>query len=135
MHRLPLALDRACLIRQFIALAIIALLLLLHPDYLAEFVILVFLIVLPEEWFFRAWFMSTLKKQVNSWWLANLATSGLFVLAHIPSHGIAGLMVFFPSLALGYLYQQHRDLVLVIATHAIFNMIYIFYLESLLPWM
>lgn len=80
---------------------------------------------LPEEWFFRAWFMTRL----GSSWSANLATSVFFSLIHAMTQGpTRGVLVFVPSLCFGWLFQRSRDLPLNILIHALANLFYFLYL-------
>ncbi len=86
------------------------------------------LTALPEEWFFRAYFMSRLEQNGFNPLYANLGASSLFALLHIPTQGLFGLSVFFPSLFFGWVYQRNRDLVLVILLHALSNIVFVVYL-------
>ena len=80
-----------------------------------------FLAALPEEWFFRGYFMMRL----GMGWRANLFASLLFAALHGLTHDwMTAALVFLPSLAYGWLYQRTRDLPLVVLTHAVSNLIY-----------
>lgn len=80
---------------------------------------------LPEEWFFRAYFMMRLGMGLQ----ANLASSVLFSLMHGLTWGwVTALLVFVPSLFYGWLYQKTRDLVLLIMVHALSNLVYVIFL-------
>ena len=77
---------------------------------------------IPEEWFFRAYFMPRLGRGLR----ANAATSVLFALLHGLVWGWpVGLQVFLPSLAFGWLYQRTGNLALVILVHALSNIFYV----------
>ena len=89
------------------------------------------LVALPEEWFFRAYFLQRLERLWTNRWAANIATSALFAVLHVPTQGMFGMSVFVPSLILGWLYQQRRDIVLVILLHALANLVYLTYLQEL----
>ena len=76
---------------------------------------------LPEEWFFRAYFMSRLGDGVRY----NVVASLLFSLLHGLTRGwITASLVFVPSLFYGWLYQRTRDLPLLTLVHALSNLVY-----------
>jgi len=111
-----------------------------------EILPILFLVALPEEWFFRAYFQPGLSKVVAAYsstkysnakvqlpaafsaHAANIATSVFFMLLHVPAQGLRGLLVFFPSLLFGYVYQKTNDLILVVLLHAVSNVIYLGFL-------
>lgn len=102
-------------------LALVAALVVWRPSALHLFITTLLLAALPEEWFFRAYFMA----QLGMDWRANLFTSLLFAALHGLTHdGRTAALVFLPSLAYGWLYQRTRDLPLVVLTHAVSNVIY-----------
>ncbi|MDH5572122.1 MAG: CPBP family intramembrane metalloprotease [Gammaproteobacteria bacterium] len=121
-------------------LCLYALVITLHPDLLYKALMILFLVALPEEWFFRAYFMiqleSLLRNKISqtshACWLSNIATSFLFSLTHIPIQGLFGLSVFFPSLFFGWLYQKRKNLILVVLLHALSNLIFIIYIRKYL---
>lgn len=81
----------------------------------------------PEEWFFRAYFMV----RVGRGWSANLTSSLLFSLLHWLTHDwLVALLVFVPSLFYGWLYQRTRDLLLLILVHALSNLIFVLFLAG-----
>jgi len=113
-------------------LAVAGMLLFVRPDKASFFLSSLALAALPEEWFFRAWFMTRLGSIWRSAWLANVFTSILFSLVHLPLHGPSrAFLVFFPSLFFGWLFQRYRDLALVILLHGLSNLLYVIYLVSL----
>ena len=82
---------------------------------------------IPEEWFFRAYFMT----RIGQGWRANLVTSALFSLLHGLTHDWAtALLVFLPSLFYGWLYQRTRDLPLVVLAHALSNLVFVMFLAE-----
>lgn len=82
---------------------------------------------LPEEWFFRAYFMTRLGKGIR----ANVTASVLFSLIHALTRGwIAAILVFLPSLFYGWLYQRTRDLPLLVLVHALSNLAYVLFLAD-----
>ena len=82
---------------------------------------------IPEEWFFRAYFMT----RIGQGWRANLVPSALFSLLHGLTHDwTTALLVFLPSLFYGWLYQRTRDLPLVVLAHALSNLIYVMFLAG-----
>jgi len=87
-------------------------------------------VALPEEWFFRAYYLDRLSVCFNNALLANVITSMVFAVLHLPMHGVLGLLVFFPSILFGWLYQKYNDLILVIFIHALFNLVYLIYLRD-----
>ena len=137
-------------ILQLLTLCLIALLLLsrgtgLTGDRLSLILAIILLTALPEEWFFRAYFQQTLQTiltrqagigrlplpvdNMAAAWIANIITSTLFAILHVPLQGVMGLSVFLPSLFFGWLYQQKNDIILVILVHALFNLFYIIILH------
>ncbi len=102
----------------------------LHNDYLLTTLSIIFLTALPEEWFFRGYFMQRLQDFGSRPWLANVVSSLLFMLLHIPSQGGVGLLVFFPSLLFGYVYQYSRNLIVVVLLHALANLFFIIYIRG-----
>ncbi len=101
---------------------------LFNPAMLGIALTTLLLTALPEEWFFRGYFMSRLEQAGFNSLYANLSTSTLFALLHVPTQGLLGLSVFFPSLIFGWVYQRSRDLILVILLHALSNIIFFAYI-------
>ncbi|MHB8533827.1 MAG: CPBP family intramembrane glutamic endopeptidase [Sulfuricaulis sp.] len=100
-------------------------LLLWQPQYLGFALSTLLLAALPEEWFFRAYFMARL----GGGWRANLIASLLFSLLHgLNRDWTTALMVFPASLLYGWLYQRTRDLPLLVLVHALSNLVFILYL-------
>lgn len=114
-----------------ILLSLLCFLVFLQPDYIETIIFVLLFTAIPEEWFFRGYFMQRLEVLSLARWEANVITSLLFALLHFPTQGWQGLSVFFPSLIFGWLYQRNRDLVLVILLHTFFNGIYIIYLRDM----
>lgn len=82
---------------------------------------------LPEEWFFRAYFMTRLGKGVR----ANAIASVLFSLMHgLTRSWTTAVLVFMPSLFYGWLYQRTRDLPLLVLVHALSNLAYALFLAD-----
>ncbi len=82
---------------------------------------------LPEEWFFRAYFM----ERIGTGWRANLITSALFSLMHgLTRDWTTALLVFLPSLFYGWLYQRTRDLPLLVLVHALSNVMFSLFLTQ-----
>lgn len=82
---------------------------------------------LPEEWFFRAYFMS---RQGNGL-RANATASALFGLMHGLTRGwVTAILVFWPSLFYGWLYQRTRDLPLLILAHTLSNLVFAMFLTQ-----
>lgn len=102
-------------------------LLLWQPQYARFALITLVTAALPEEWFFRAYFMA----RMGMGWRANLLSSVLFSLVHWLTWGwITGLLVFVPSLFYGWLYGKTRDLVLLVIMHALSNLVYVVFLRE-----
>ena len=100
-------------------------LLIARPEAFSFFAITLCFAALPEEWFFRGWFMTRLGRG----WPANLAASLLFSLVHLLTQGLTrGVLVFIPSLFFGWLFQKSRDLPLVILAHTLSNLLYFLFL-------
>jgi len=105
----------------------------LYPAFLQVAAITLILVALPEEWFFRAWFMSRLAMSCKPH-TANIMTSLLFTSLHIPTQGFMGICVFFPSLFFGWLYQRNNDLILSVLVHTLFNLIFFIFVKNSLPY-
>lgn len=112
-----------------------------NPDYSTAALYALCFAALPEEWFFRGYFMGRVEqfisRQGDNSWLnpaikANILTSLFFTLLHLPIQGSSGLLVFIPSLFYGWLYQKYRDIMLVILLHALSNIIFVIYLREYL---
>jgi membrane protease YdiL (CAAX protease family) len=98
-----------------------------RPAHLSFAVSTLLLAAVPEEWFFRAYFMA----RVGNGWRANLIASLLFSLLHGLTQGWpAAIRVFAPSLFFGWLYQRTRDLPLLVLVHALSNLLYIMFLAG-----
>jgi len=129
---------------RWLAVTTLALaLLIINPTYLSTqhlttLLAITLFTVLPEEWFFRYYFQTTLHKLItkrfatshSSLWASNVLTSTIFTCMHLPIQGIIGFAVFIPSLVLGYLYQLKKDLIFVILVHALFNLFFIIYIQK-----
>lgn len=130
-HWSPPSLSRAGINYFFWAslLTVTALLLAWQPHQ-AHFALgTLLLAAVPEEWFFRAYFMI----RMGRGWPANLATSLLFSLLHGLVHGwMAALQVFIPSLFYGWLYQRTKDLPLLILVHALSNLVFVMFIGRFL---
>lgn len=83
---------------------------------------------LPEEWFFRAYFMTRL----GQGWRVNLVASLLFSLLHGLTQGWPAICVFAPSLFFGWLYQRTGDLILLVLMHALSNLLFVMFLADYL---
>ena len=82
---------------------------------------------LPEEWFFRSYFMTRLGGGIR----ANIGASLLFSLLHgLTRDWITAALVFAPSLFYGWLYQRTRDVALLTLVHALSNLIYAVFLAQ-----
>lgn len=103
-------------------------LLLWQPTHLGFALATLLLAALPEEWFFRAYFMTRL----GPGWRANLMTSLLFSVVHgFSHHWTTAALVFIPSLFYGWLYQRTRDLPLLILAHGLSNLLYVLFVARL----
>lgn len=102
------------------------------------FIIISLFTALPEEWFFRAYMLTQFEqfewcKCLNKKLLfVNIVTSIIFVLFHFPMQGLNAIYVFFPSMVFGWIYQQYRNILLVILLHSISNFIFILYIRDFL---
>jgi len=123
-----------------VLLLLYGLIVILHPQHAEKAMAILLLTALPEEWFFRAYFMTQLERYFASMhnrhtaiaWTANTTASLLFALLHIPTQGWFGLSVFFPSLFFGWIYQKQKSLTFVIVLHAISNLVFIIYIKEFL---
>ena len=108
-----------------------AALLIWQPQYLNYALATLLTAALPEEWFFRAYFMTRL--QETRWgrgWRANIITSLLFVGLHALTRGwVVGISVLGPSLVYGWLYQRTRDLPLIVLLHALSNLVFFMFIS------
>ncbi|WP_168215629.1 JDVT-CTERM system glutamic-type intramembrane protease MrtJ [Marinobacter confluentis] len=94
--------------------------------------LLAFVVVFPllEEFVFRGmiqrWLLnkSIGKRRYGPITLANLVTTVLFAIAHLPRGGLLlGSGVIVPSVCLGYFFERHQRLVSPIMMHMAFNLI------------
>ena len=82
---------------------------------------------LPEEWYFRAYFMGRL----GTGWRAIAVTSLLFSLLHgLTRDWATAILVFVPSLFYGWLYQRSRDFPLLVLTHTLSNLAFVLFLAQ-----
>jgi membrane protease YdiL (CAAX protease family) len=103
-------------------------LLIWQPAFLSYAITTLLLAALPEEWFFRGYFMTRLGGNAR----ANLISSVFFSLVHGLTRGwSAAALVFVPSLFYGWLYQRTRDLPLLVLAHALSNLVYALFLADL----
>jgi membrane protease YdiL (CAAX protease family) len=107
-------------------------LLLWQPAHLGFALATLLLAALPEEWFFRAYFMTRL----GPGWRANVLASLIFSFLHgLTGRWLAAVLVFAPSLFYGWLYQRTRDLPLLILVHGLSNLLYVLFVAHLLAMM
>jgi membrane protease YdiL (CAAX protease family) len=79
-----------------------------------------------EELVFRAGLQKLLMRQKFPALMANVMVSIIFSLAHcVLSHNPVMLVVFVPSLLLGWVYQKTDSLVWVIGLHSFFNLAFL----------
>lgn len=139
-----LLLSPSQLIRSGFVITTGLLLLIVNPDYVNAAMSTLIFAALPEEWFFRAYFMTRLevffrnnepsRTSSNRFFapasglLPIMISSALFALLHAPTQGWFGLSTFFPALLYGWIYQKTQDLLLVILLHTISNLIFFIYL-------
>ena len=103
--------------------------LLWQPQYLNFALSTLLLAAVPEEWFFRGYFMA----RMGGGWKGNLIASLLFSLLHGLTRGCyTALLVFTPSIFYGWLYQRTRDLPSLILLHTLSNILYAIFIASLL---
>ena len=96
-----------------------------RPAYATYTAAMILTAALPEEWFFRAYFMT----RMGQGWRANLLASLLFGFMHGLTWGwIAAVLVFTPSLFYGWLYQRTRDVTLLMLTHGLSNLVFMMFL-------
>ena len=99
------------------------------PIYLQPSLSTLFTAALPEEWFFRAYFMTSLGSGLP----ANLVASVLFSVLHGLTRGwVMAIQVFIPSLLYGWLYQRTRDLPLLVLTHTLSNIVFMMFIANFL---
>ena len=95
-----------------------------QPQSLPYALSTLFLTALPEEWFFRAYFMVRL----GQGWLPNLIASLVFSVMHgLTRDWATALLVFAPSLFYGWLYQRVRDLPLLVLIHTLSNLVFMLF--------
>lgn len=99
------------------------------PARIKYFLLMLLFTALPEEWFFRAYLLKRLGRGVY----ANIIVSVAFSILHaISQNYIMALMVFFPSMLYGWIYQRTGNLITVIILHASSNLIFIVYFREIL---
>lgn len=111
----------------FALIAVAGGLLLWQPAQTAFAVSTLLMAALPEEWFFRAYFLASIGAGLR----ANVTTSVLFALTHaLARDPLTGVLVFLPSLFYGWLYQRTQDLPLLVLTHALSNLVFVMFLAD-----
>jgi len=110
----------------------IVLLCLIKPQAIKLLPGILLLTAVPEEWFFRVYYMQRLEFLSNNKFRANLITSGMFALLHLPTQGMFGLTVMVPALFMGWLYQKNRDFILLVLVHACFNLVFLLFIKEAL---
>ncbi len=121
-----------------VLLAVYSLLIALNLEEIYLALSMLLLVALPEEWFFRAYLMVRLQSffkdrstsDVVTLWGSNIISSTLFALMHVPTQGLFGLTVFFPSLIFGWIYQKSNNLIIVVLFHAISNLVFLLYMRE-----
>ena len=124
-------------------LLVMGLTLLLLSDAISIKIVLfnLFLVAIPEEWFFRAYFQTRLQAYLKNnreffrhhrIVIGIIVTSVLFASTHaIMQNNLLLLpLIFIPSVLFGYLYYLSRDFVLVTLVHLISNMILLRLMDS-----
>lgn len=102
-------------------------LLILQPQQLSYFVSMLLLTALPEEWFFRAYLLNRIGTRG---WRSNLITSLVFTTLHLVSNlNLYALLVIFPSLVFGWVFQKTRNIYLLILLHALSNLVFVIYMK------
>ena len=100
-----------------------------------EFLLQIFCVALPEEFFYRGYvqtelthyFKSKQKIQKYAVVLAIVLTSLMFAASHLPSGNITRLATFFPGLLFGFIRFKTNGLVGAILCHASCNMMMVIY--------
>lgn len=99
-----------------------------HPGWPSAWTLLQLALLYPivEEVLFRALLQEAIAARHPGYLgplsHANLATSVLFVLAHLPSHPLAwALAVFFPSLVFGHFRERYHHLLPHSLLHVLYN--------------
>lgn len=92
---------------------------------------MLFLVSIPEEFFFRSFIQRSLGNDLK----ANIITSSLFSLAHSPRFFFYGdflsILTFFPSLVMGWLYMKTQNTLSSIIFHFLSNLLFIMFLQKL----
>ena len=103
------------------------------PSFAAFALAAILTSALPEEWYFRAFFMGRL----GAGWRANAMASLLFSLLHgLTRDWATALLVFVPSLFYGWLYQRSRDLPLLVLAHTMSNLVFVLFLvQPMTTWL
>ena len=123
----PLVSRRFLLISLGLVVAAIVLLM-WRPSFHSYAITTLLLAAIPEEWFFRGYFMTRLGGDSR----ANLISSVFFSLMHGLTRGwLIAPQVFLPSLLFGWVFQRSRNLPLVILLHALSNLMYAVVVSSL----
>jgi len=113
-----------------ISLGISTSILIVNTSYINTAIAILFLTALPEEWFFRTYFMIQLKKTIQNAWQSNIITSVFFASLHMPTQGVLALSIIIPSLFFGWVYQQTNDIVLICLLHTLSNIIFLIYITQ-----
>jgi len=113
-----------------ITLGITTPILILNSSYISTAIAILFLTAIPEEWFFRAYFMAQLQKKTHNTWYSNIITSIFFASLHMPTQGLFALSIIIPSLFFGWVYQRTNDIVLICLLHTLSNIIFLTYITQ-----
>lgn len=126
--RLPhISLTRQSLISWFTLVLITIILLLKNAALVDLFVVMVTVAALPEEWFFRAYLQKRLGNSIAAVLLVSLIFSSMH---YITQASASAWLVFIPSVFFGWMYKKTGDIVLVVISHALSNLLYYIYLKT-----
>jgi len=105
---------------------------LLNPEKWQLIVSSLLFAALPEEWFFRGYLLVRINQVIKNPLHTNILTSIIFSLLHLPTQGLFGISVFFPSLVFGWLYLKTNNIFLVISVHALSNILFFLYFKNVM---
>ncbi len=119
--------NRQCSILYISCISLVVLLLLFYPDSVDYYIVMLLVVALPEEWFFRAYLLGKLGSNRK----ANITVSFAFCFLHILTQGfVIGAMIFVPSYFFGWLYLKTRDIILIIIMHSLFNLCFLLFIKD-----
>ena len=121
--------SRSCILFSLLCIFLASLLLIYDSSYIEYFFSMLVLTALPEEWFFRAYLLSRIGLNFRG----NVIVSIAFSLLHgFNQNFLMIFLVFAPSLAFGWVYQQTKSIYITVLLHALSNLVYVIFIKDII---